>query len=96
MYGTVARLRVKPGMEAKFVEVGRAMVAQRIPGNVATYVYQMDTNPQEFYLAVIFSNKAAYLANAESAEQNARFLELMSVLESEPEWHDGEIVSHFE
>ncbi len=94
MYGTVARLRVKPGMEAKFVEVGRAIEAQRIPGNVASYIYQMDANPREYYLAVVFTDKAAYQANAASAEQNARFLELMAVLEGEPEWHDGEIVSH--
>ena len=94
MYGTVARLRVKPGMEAKFVEVGRALEAQRIPGNVATYIYRMDANPHEYYLAVVFTDKAAYQANAASPEQHARFMELMAVLEGEPEWHDGEIVSH--
>ncbi len=94
MYGTVARLRVKPGMEAKFVEIGRAIEAARIPGNVASYIYQMDADPHEYYLAVVFTDKAAYRANSESPEQNKRFLELMTVLEGVPEWHDGEIVSH--
>jgi quinol monooxygenase YgiN len=93
MYGTVARLRVKPGLEAKFVELGRAFEAMHIPGHVTTYVYQMDSDPNEFYMAVVFTDKAAYHANADSPEQHARFLELMSLLEGEPEWHDGEIVS---
>ncbi len=92
MYGTVARLRVKPGAEARFLEVGRAMEAVKIPGHVATYLYRMDADPNEYYLAVLFDSKEAYRANADSPEQNARFQELMSVLEREPEWHDGEIV----
>ena len=29
-----------------------------------------------------------------SPEQNERFMELMATLAAEPEWHDGEIVSH--
>ncbi len=94
MYGTVARLRVKPGSEAKFIEVGRAMETVNIPGHVASYVYQMDTDPNEFYLAVIFTSKEAYQANAASPEQNERFTQLMETLASEPEWHDGEIVTH--
>ena len=65
MYGTVARMQVKPGSEAKFLEVGRAQDAVKIPGLVASYVYQMDTNSHEFYLVVIFTSKEAYHANAE-------------------------------
>ena len=44
MYGTVARLRVKPGSEARFLEVGRAMQTVKIPGHVASYIYQMDAD----------------------------------------------------
>ncbi len=94
MYGTVARLRVKPGSEARFLEVGRAMESVNIAGHVASYIYQMDTDANEFYLAVVFTSKEAYQANAASPEQNERFMELMTTLAGEPEWHDGEIVSH--
>jgi quinol monooxygenase YgiN len=94
MYGTVARLRVKPDSKAKFLEVGRTQMAANISGHVATYVYQMDSDSNEFYLAVVFTSKEAYLANASSPEQNTRFEELMAVLDGPPEWHDGEVVSN--
>ncbi len=93
MYGTIARLRIKPGMEDKFREVGRAASAARIPGHVATSIYRMDANPNEYYLVVAFTSKEAYQANAASPEQHARFLQMMQVLDGEPEWHDGEILS---
>jgi quinol monooxygenase YgiN len=53
----------------------------------------MDANPNEFYMAVIFTSKEAHHANANSPEQNARFQEMMALMAAEPEWHDGEIVS---
>jgi hypothetical protein len=52
----------------------------------------MDRDSREFFLAVIFQSKEAYFANANSPEQHERFSKLMQVLESEPEWNDGEIV----
>jgi heme-degrading monooxygenase HmoA len=94
MYGTVARLRVKPGMEAKFIEIGNAVAAAKIPGYVTSYVYQMDKDSSEFFLVAIFTSKEAYQNNAASPEQNERFMQLMTTLAGEPEWHDGEIVSH--
>lgn len=92
MYGTVARMRVKPGMETQFEAVSREIGSVTAPGQVAVYAYQMDSNSHEFFLAVIFESRKAYVANAQSPEQNARFMKLMSVLASEPEWHDGEII----
>jgi len=93
MYGTVARMRVKPGMEADFQRLAREMEEAFEPdGFITTYVYQMDKDSREFYLAVVFESREQYFANAESPEQHAQFLRLMTVLEQEPEWHDGEIV----
>lgn len=93
MYGTVARLRIKSGTEGKFLEVLRAAEAAHIPGHVATYLYRMDSDPNEYYMTVIFTSKETYQANADSPEMDARFREMMVSLEREPEWHDGEIVS---
>ena len=93
MYGTVARMRIKPGMEVKMQEMMRQFEAAQVPGAVASYMYRMDANPNEYYLAVLFTDKAAYRANADSQAQNTRFREMMTMLEGEPEWHDGEIVS---
>ncbi|MBI5670296.1 MAG: antibiotic biosynthesis monooxygenase [Chloroflexi bacterium] len=92
MYGTIARMRAKPGMEQQLITVASETESVPVPGVIAVYVYQMDSDPREFMLAVIFESKEAYFANAESPDQHQRFLQLMTCLEAEPEWHDGHIV----
>ena len=93
MYGTVARLQVKPGADARLNELTRNFGAFHVPGFVASHLYQTDAGASEYYLTVIFDSKAAYTANAESAEQNARYVEMRELLARDPEWHDGEITS---
>ncbi len=92
MYGTVARMRIKPGYEQQFEEVSREVGMGTAPGQLAVYVYQMDRDSREFYLAVIFESREAYHANANSPEQHARFMKHMQVMDGEPEWNDGEII----
>lgn len=92
MYGTIARCRVKPGAEKKFIELARDEQALHIPGLLGQYVYRMDANPNELFLVVIFDSKQAYIANADSPEQDARYRQFHLLLEEDPEWHDGEIV----
>jgi quinol monooxygenase YgiN len=95
MYGTVAYCRAKPGMEAQLIEQVRVFETAKVPGTVAAYVYRMDADPNDYYIVVVFASKEAYLANAQSPEQDARYRQLVVLLESEPEWHDGEIISAF-
>jgi quinol monooxygenase YgiN len=92
MYGTVARMRLKPGAEEKMRELMRSYETLNIPGQRATYVYRMDNDPNTFMMAVIFDDRASYVANANSPEQNARYLQMVELLEGAPEWHDGEIM----
>jgi len=92
MYGTVAHMRIKRGAEGKFQQVAQEIEGERAPGQIAVYVYQMDRDSREFYMAVIFESREAYHANAQSPEQHQRFLKLMEMLEAEPEWNDGEII----
>lgn len=93
MYGTVARMRLKPGMEAKL----KADMAQyerlKIPGFVSTMVYRMDADPSELYMAVAFKDKASYTANARDPKQDERFKRMREFLAGDPEWHDGEIIA---
>jgi quinol monooxygenase YgiN len=88
MYGTIARMKAKPGA----LKALKDMESRKPKGLLATYVYQMDQNPDELWMAVVFENREAYHANANSPEQNTEFLKLMENLVSEPEWHDGEII----
>ena len=92
MYGTVARYRLKPGMEGQLIELAREFKAAQVPGFVASYAYRMDADPNNYYIAVVFESREAYVANADSPEQDARYRQMLSLLEHAPEWHDGEIV----
>lgn len=93
MYGTVARIRLKPGMEARLLELDREEQAANIPGYVGAHIDRMDAEPNVYYLAVAFESKEAYVANANSPERDARYRQMRELFESDPEWHDGEIVS---
>ena len=93
MYGTIARFRLKPSVRDQFVEAMDSLGDAAIPGWVADYYFQMDSDSDEFYLVAIFRDKETYLANADSPEQHARYLKFRSFLVADPEWHDGYIVS---
>ncbi len=95
MYGTVARMRIKPGMESRFDEVMKVYEGTEIPGAVDSWVYRTDEDPRTFYLAVLFENRESYVKNAESPEQDKRYRTLRDILETDPEWHDGEIVYRY-
>ena len=92
MYGTVARMRMKPGMDARYADLEREFEARQVPGFVAQVTYWMDADPNEFYLAVVFESKEAYVANANDPEQDAMYRKFREVLEADPAWHDGEII----
>ena len=92
MYGTVARMRVKPGMEAKLKEEMAQYERLKIPGFVSTMVYRMDRDPNEIYMTVAFKDKKSYVANAQDPKQDERFRKMRALLAADPEWHDGEII----
>ena len=89
MYGTIAKLASKPGAadELRRMETGR-----RPAGYLGSYVFQSDKDSSELWLVVMFESKAAYMANADSPEQDEEFRSLMKYLSADPEWHDGEII----
>jgi antibiotic biosynthesis monooxygenase (ABM) superfamily enzyme len=92
MYGTVAFMRLKPGAEDKLLQLGRDYENLRIPGYVMEHVYRLDAGNNVYVLVVGFESREAYVANANSPEQHARYLQYRELLEDEPEWHDGEFV----
>lgn len=92
MYGTVAKMRVKPGMVEKMRDLAGNDEVMRIPGLVSTTVYQMDSDPNSLIMAVVFTDKDAYVKNANSPEQNARYEEFAALLEGPPEWNDGQVI----
>ena len=92
MYGTVAKMRAKQGMVQKLQDLTAREDMRSIPGLVNTIVYQMDNDPNQLIMVVLFESKEAYVKNADSPEQNARYQEFVALLEGQPEWNDGEII----
>lgn len=92
MYGTVARLKIKPGKEQALMEFGKRAQTDT-PGFVSMNVYKMDADPTELYLVVAFESKEAYHKNAQSPEQAANYAEYRALLDADPEWHGGEIIA---
>ena len=92
MYGTVARTHVKPENRAKLSEVMASQPTADVPGYVAGYVlYENDSDTG--WLFAIFEDRASYDKNADDPAQNDRYMEFRALMEEDPEWHDGEIVS---
>jgi quinol monooxygenase YgiN len=91
MYGTIAKMKVKPGAVKAMAKWAPEQEAED-RGAVAVYAFQMDDDSDEVYTVAIFENKDAYFANAKSPEQDARYRKMLEWLEGEPEWHDGQIV----
>jgi hypothetical protein len=95
MYGTIARVRVKTGMDNQFLQIGKQYAKEPPKGMVFEHVYRSDDDPRVYWMVVGFESKAAYVANANAPEQHERYLKLRALLEADPEWHDGEIVDSF-
>ena len=92
MYGTIARLRVKPGSTAKLSEELAKYPRLKIAGFVTTMLFRMDADADECYLVVAFKDKESYVANARDPKQDERYRRVRALLLADPEWHDGEIV----
>jgi quinol monooxygenase YgiN len=92
MYGTVARMQLKPGNLEKMQALVKEYETLRVPGHVSTVVFQMDKDSNELYMAVAFASKDEYVANANDPAQNTRYQQMIALLAGEPEWHDGEVV----
>jgi quinol monooxygenase YgiN len=91
MYGTIAKMRVKPACREALVRFIEAM--PNLPDSyIGRVMYQMDDDPDVFYLAGVFDSKKGYFTHSDKPETHTLYLQLLELLENEPQWHDGEIV----
>ena len=92
MYGTIARLKVKPDSIEALQRLTASYDDLEVPGFVGTHVYQMDADVTEYYLVVLFEDRDTYRKNADDPAQDRRYREMRELLDKDPEWHDGEVV----
>lgn len=93
MYGTVAKMSLKPGAEDKMMQAMEG-TANAQEGHVATYVFKSDEDPNVHFVTTIFESKGAYKKFADSPDQDKRYQQMRELLAAEPEWHDGEVIHH--
>ncbi len=92
MYGSVSRWRVKEGKQAELEALAREVMEDRPPGSRSVMVYKSDKDPTEYWVVGAFDSREAYANNSATPEQDARFQRLRELMQSDPEWHDGEVV----
>lgn len=89
-FGSIFRMTARPGMKD---ELRKTMTSRNevIPGMVAVHLF--DTGGSEAWGVAIFRNEKAYRDNASSPDQNRRYQDFRRLLEADPEWHDGSVMS---
>jgi hypothetical protein len=68
------------------------METRGVPGFVASYLYRLDEDTNVLMLAVLFTDRETYTRNADSPAQDRQFRAMRGFLESDPEWHDCEVI----
>lgn len=93
MYGTIFRMTPKAGREQDVINMLEEWNRERRPkvrGAVASYLYRLDKGGMMG--VAVFDSKENYIANANDPEQDRWYRRLRDLLESDPEWNDGEVI----
>jgi len=85
-------MRVRQGIGSKLDELSKAFESRHVDGWLSTDIYRSESDLREYWIAVVFRDEASYRRNADDPTQDQWFNELRKLLESDPEWHDGEVV----
>ena len=91
MFGTIARMQLKPGSFEKLRALMDEQEARQAKGFVFTSVLRSQSDPDEIWLTVGFEDEASYRANADDPETDKMAQQYQQMLMAPPEWHDGEI-----
>jgi quinol monooxygenase YgiN len=97
-YGTIYRMRPKPGAEAQVVAILDAWerdLKPKVPGAVGGYLFKSESRPGELIGVAVFRDRESYRANASNADQDAWYQRLRDQLEADPQWEDGVILGGF-
>ena len=93
MYGSVSRWRVKEGKQDELEQLMNEVTNEQMPGSLGVTVYRADADSREYWICGRWESCEAYTANSATPEQDARFRRLRALLDGDPEWHDGEIIT---
>lgn len=96
MYGTIYRMRPKPGREKELAELYEEFGRTRAPhvkGIKAGHLLKPGDRPGEFVGVAIFADKESYWANAKDPEQDKWYRRMRDLLEADPVWEDSDVLA---
>lgn len=89
MYGTLMRGRVRPQDRPALLAAMQAAESVPVAGFLGSHLMFPDGQDDTVYLAVFFTDEAAYRRNAEDPAQHERYLSIRVHLLEDPSWSDG-------
>jgi quinol monooxygenase YgiN len=92
MYGTLARMRIRPGSESALEDLEREWSRARgrsVRGAGPVYILAPDGDSTTRWMVAIFDDEASYKANADDPAQDAWYRRMREHLVADPEWIDG-------
>ena len=93
MFGTIAKMKLKPGSYDKMQDTMKGFEERPVKGFMFNAVYRSKSDPNEVWLVVGFEDEASYRANANDPQTDQMAKAYQQLLAAPPEWHDGEIVT---
>lgn len=93
MFGTIAKMKLKPGSYEKVQDVMKAFEDREVKGFLFNMTYRSQSDPDEVWVVVGFEDEATYRANADDPRTDQMAKQFQTLMAAPPEWHDGEIVS---
>ena len=93
MYGTVARMKFRPGSFEKMQDLMKGFEERQVKGFLFNAVFRSKADPDEVWLVVGFEDEASYRANADDPETDRMAQQYQPLMAAPPDWHDGEIVT---
>ena len=93
MFGTVAKMKLKPGSYEKMQDLMKGFEERPVKGFLFNAIYRSQSDLDEVWLVVGFEDEATYRANAADPQTDQMAQQYQQMMAAAPEWHDGEIVS---
>jgi quinol monooxygenase YgiN len=97
MFGTIARVKVKPGMEHEFIALAERWTRERgaASGQISEQVFKLEDRQNEYMFVGIFTDRDTYFQNANDPETDRWYRKMRATLTADPEWNDGEVVDSY-
>jgi hypothetical protein len=98
MFGSIYRMQPIAGQEANIASHFRRWERERRPavsGAVGGYLFRPKDNPSELVGVAVFDSEDSYRHNADDPAQDEWYRDLRSMLESDPQWSDGDVLVAF-